>query len=283
MKNLEAKLAIAAPDESKWFATYPTVMKLIKWRCGDVEGNIMPHMGEMEEERFIKDLEGIKDPKARTKKLWIGFVLKKATKATKNVDQYFKDGILRTADGTLMGLKPDHEARVHKIMKSTGRSKMIERCKMVDQATAQMMENGELQEDDEELLSLLREIREWCKMAVNGISTPPQEAILVPSASSKSATADTENKDLCSPAAAGVSAASAAAASVPSPPYVPSLSFDDTGENILSVDLPVVEAMQVDVDMLEASLPLAPCGPIISPSEEQEVEENEGKEGPVAC
>merc|ERR1719502_1641786 len=98
-------------------------------------------------------------------------------------------------------IKPDVEARIHKTLTSTGRSKMIENCKMVDQATAQMMENGELEEDAEELLSLLREIREWCKMAVNGISTS-QETILVPSASSKSATADTENKDLCSPAAA---------------------------------------------------------------------------------
>ena len=302
VKTLEAKLAIAAPDESKWFATYPTVMKLINWRRGHVEGNVMPHMGELEAERSVKDLEGVQDPKARMTKAWIQ-VLKKTIKATKYIDQYFKDGILRNPDGTLMVLKPDAEARVHKVLTSTGRSKMVENCKLVDQATAQMMENGELQEDNEELLSLLRETREWHKMAVNGISTS-QEAILVPSASSKSATADTENKDLCSPAAAGVPAASAAgasaagasaagasapaapaapAASVPSPPYVPSLSFDDIGENSLIRDLPVVEATQVDVDVLEALLPIAPCGPIISPSEEQEVAENEGKESPVAC
>ena len=284
VKNMEAKLANAAPDESKWFATYPTVMKLINWRRGHVEGNIMPHVGELEEERSIKELEGVQEPKVRMTKVWI-YILKKFAKAAKQMDQYFKDGILRRPDGTLMNVKPDVEARIHEALASTGRSKMVENCKMIDQATAQMMERGELLEDAEELLSLLREIQEWCKMTLIDIPTQ-QEATLVPSVSSKSATADTEKKDLCSPVAADVPALSPAVPPIPSKSQVSSLCVDDVGENSLSMDFPVVEALLADVSDLETLLPIAPCGPIISrstASKETEVEENEGKEGPVAC
>ena len=98
------------PDESTWYAACPTVMALVAWRRGHVAGNIMPPVGALPGEQFLrnkndddaqnqknpnKNDDGDAHPQARTTRLWT-WALQTVVQSTRQMTRFRDDGVLRT-------------------------------------------------------------------------------------------------------------------------------------------------------------------------------------------
>ena len=300
VKALEKRLQAVAPDENTWHANNPTVMVLIAWRRGHVEGNVTPPVGTLPVEVFMRDLEGVSNKKERFTKLWI-WNLKKATQGTRSIDKFYEDGVPRNpADGTPMNVPgvttgANGKALVAKL-KRDGRSMMIGNCQLVERATAQMIEEGTVMEDSEEMHSLVREVSEWRKMAMAVQEATAGKEVTVETVETVGTVGTVvvpapptqgETKDQI-----GAHDAAAVVDTPSSSRCAPRLSFDESVkaiEGVLVVDL-IPEAVAVAVDSLEAWMPIAPFGELAPVTVLAEMVPasaggggEEEKEGLVAC